>query len=136
MRVFLDTNVFLYAAGKAHPERDACASVLRRVADGSLDATVNTEVIQEILYVLARRGRREDALTLAGNVVALFPDMLPVTRDDLLSAFDLLRQYARLSVRDAIHAATMLGNGLRTVVSVDPHFDQIAEIRRVAPGSV
>ncbi len=52
MRVFLDTNVFLYAAGRAHPERDACASVLRRVADGSLDATVNTEVIQEILYVL------------------------------------------------------------------------------------
>ncbi len=135
MRVFLDTNVFLYAVGKAHAERDACASVLRRVAEGSLDATVNTEVIQEILYVLARRGRREDALTLAGNVAALFPDMLPVTRDDLLSAFQLLRQYPRLPVRDAIHAASMLGNGLGTVISVDTHFDQISEIRRVAPGS-
>ncbi len=135
MRVFLDTNVFLYAAGRAHAERDACASVLRRVADGSLDATVNTEVIQEILYVLARRGRRDEGLGLAGNVAALFPDMLPVTRDDLLTAFQLLRQYPRLPVRAAVHASSMLRNGLRTVISVDPHFDQISEIRRVAPGS-
>ncbi len=135
MRVFLDTNVFLYAAGKGHAEREACARVLKRVADGSLDATTNTEVVQEILYVLARRGRREDALTLAGNVAALFPDMLPVTRDDLLSAVDLLRQYPRISVRDAVHAASMLRNGLRTVVSVDPDFDQISEVRRVVPSS-
>ena len=135
MQVFLDTNVFLYAAGRAHAERNACANVLRRVADGSLDATINTEVLQEIFYVLARRGRREDALTLAGNAAALFPDMLPVTRDDMLSAVDLLRQYPKLSVRDAVHAASMLRNGLRTVVSVDTDFDQISEIRRVAPSS-
>ena len=46
MRVFLDTNIFLYAAGGPHPERAACERVLRRVADGSLEATINTEVIQ------------------------------------------------------------------------------------------
>ena len=79
VRTFLDTNVFLYAAGAAHPERDACVRVLRSVADGSLDATVNSEVVQEILYVLSRRGRRRDAIALAGHVAALFPDLLPVT---------------------------------------------------------
>ena len=135
MRTFLDTNVFLYAAGGAHRQRDACAKVLRKVADGSLDATVDSEVIQEILYVLSRRGRREDAVTLARYVASLFPDLLPVTRADTLGACDLIRRYPRLSVRDAIHAATMLRNGLRQLISVDEDFDQIPEIRRVEPGA-
>jgi len=136
MQVFLDTNVFLYAVGAAHPLRVACAKVLRRVAEGSLDATINSEVIQEILYVLIRRGRRADALKLANDLASLFPDLLAVTRDDLLSACELLEQYPRLSVRDAVHIGTMLRNGLRTVVSVDSDFDQISEIRRIAPGAV
>jgi hypothetical protein len=136
MQVFLDTNIFLYAAGASHPLREPCANVLRRVADGSLDATINSEVVQEILYVLTRRGRREDALKLAGHLTSLFPDLLAVTRDDVVGACELLRHYPRLSVRDAIHVGTMLRNGLKTVVSVDSDFDQVSEIRRVAPGAV
>jgi hypothetical protein len=136
MQVFLDTNVFLYAVGAAHPLRVACAKVLRRVAEGSLDATINSEVIQEILYVLIRRGRRADALKLANDLASLFPDLLAVTRDDLLSACELLEQYPRLSVRDAVHIGTMLRNGLRTVVSVDSDFDQVSEIRRIEPGAI
>jgi hypothetical protein len=136
MQVFLDTNIFLYAAGPSHPLRDACAKVLRRAADGSLDATINSEVIQEILYVLSRRGRRDDALKLAGHLTSLFPDLLAVTRDDVVGACQLLRRYPRLSVRDAIHVGTMLRNGVQTVVSVDSDFDQVSEIRRVGPGAI
>ena len=136
MQVFLDTNIFLYAAGASHPWHAACAEVLRRVADGSLDATINSEVVQEILYVLARRGRRDDALKLARHLTALFPDLLAVTRDDMVAACDLLQRYPALSVRDAVHVGTMLRNGLKTVVSVDSDFDQVSEIRRLAPGAV
>jgi len=136
MQVFLDTNIFLYAAGASHPLRGACTNVLRRVADGNLDATINSEVVQEILYVLTRRGRRDDALKLAGYLASLFPDLLAVTRDDVVEACELLYQYPRLSVRDAIHVGTMLCNGLETVVSVDSDFDQVSEIRRVDPGAV
>jgi predicted nucleic acid-binding protein len=92
--------------------------------------------VQEILYVLTRRGRREDALTLARHLTSLFPDLLPVTREDIAVACDVLRQYPRLSVRDAIHTATMLRNGLKTVVSVDSDFDQVSQVRRLAPGAL
>ena len=136
MRVFLDTNVFLYAAGQAHPRREACVKVLRRVAEGTLEATANSEVIQEILYVLVRRGRGETGVTLARHVAALFPDLLPVTGEDMRRACDLVERYPTLSVRDAVHAATMLGNGLQQVISVDEDFDQIREIRRVAPENI
>lgn len=58
--VFLDTNVFLYAVGAAHPLRELGQNVLRRVTNGDLLATTSTEVIQEILYVLnvAVQGKR------------------------------------------------------------------------------
>jgi len=133
MRVFVDTNVFLYAAGRAHPQREACARVLRRVAAGTLDATVNSEVIQEILYVLARRSRRDDGVRLARHVAALFPDLLPVTGEDMRGACDLVERYPALPIRDAVHAATMLRNGLKRVISVDEDFDRIQELDRVAP---
>ncbi len=136
MQVFLDTNIFLYAAGVSHPLREACVKVLRRVADGSLDATINSEVAQEVLYVLTRRGRRDDALKLAGHLTALFPDLLAVTRDDVVEACQLLRKYSGISVRDAIHVGTMLRNGVKTVVSADSDFDRVAEIRRISPGAV
>jgi len=135
MRAFLDTNVFLYAAGGSHPEREACVRVLRKVADGSLDATVNTEVVQEILYVLVRRGRRKEAVTLARHVTDLFPDLLPVTRDDMVSACGLVQRYPRLPARDAVHAATMLRHGLKHVISVDTDFDQVRELRRIEPSA-
>ncbi len=133
MRVFLDTNIFLYAAGQTHPQREACVAVLRRVAAGTLEATANSEVTQEILDVLVRRGRGEDGVALARHVAALFPDLLPVTGEDLRRACDLIERYPKLPVRDAVHAATMLGNGLKEVISVDEDFDQVREIRRVAP---
>ena len=136
MRVFVDTNVFLYAAGRAHPKRDACARVLRKVAEGSLDATVNSEVLQEILYVLSRRGRREDGVALARNVAALFPELLSVTREDMDMAFELALRHPLLPVRDAVHAGTMLRGGLKRVISVDEDLDQIPEIERVDPADV
>jgi len=135
MRTFLDTNVFLYAAGAPHPQREACAAILQRVAAGTLDATVNSEVLQEILHVLSRRGRRKAATTLAGHVAALFPDLLPVTRDDVLEACKMIARDPTLPVRDAVHAATMLRNGLRRIVSVDHDFDRIPGIMRIDPSS-
>ena len=135
MPVFLDTNIFLYAAGGPRPEREACIALLRRVSDGSMDTIFNAEVVQEVMFVLVRRGRLRDGLRLARDVLAFFPGLFLVTRQDMLRACGLLERYPRLPVRDAIHVATMLNNGLQTVVSVDADFDQVVEIRRVAPGS-
>lgn len=134
--VFLDSNIFLYASGSPHPEKSACLAVLERVAVGSLEAVTNSEVVQELLFVLTRRSQPREALRLAARVIALFPDLLPVTRDDMLLACDIVAQHPRMSVRDAVHAATMLNSGLKTVVSVDSDFDQLPQIQRIPPASL
>jgi len=37
MRAFIDTNIFLYAGGKAHPEREACQDYIEKVREDELD---------------------------------------------------------------------------------------------------
>ena len=133
MALFLDTNVFLYAAGTPHALREPCRAVLERVAAGTLHAITSAEVVQELLYVLARKGRREDAVRLAASVIDLCPDILPVTGADVRAAGELLKASATLSVRDAVHVATMRNNGLYTLVSADQHFDGVRGIKRLSP---
>lgn len=133
MAAFLDTNVFLYAAGGEHPLRTPCQNILRRVASGQLAATTSSEVVQEILYVLARRDLVSEALTLARSVLQLCPALLEVGAREMAAACDLLAAHPELPPRDAVHAATMASHGLTTIISAAPHFDQLQPLHRLSP---
>jgi predicted nucleic acid-binding protein len=98
--------------------------------EGELDAVTSTEVVQEILYVLIRRGFRETGLKLARHTTELLGDLLPVTQADLLTACDLIEVYPALPARDAIHAATMMNNSIFEIITADGHFDEVRGIRR------
>ena len=133
MTYFLDTNIFLYAAGGDHPYRQPCQHILRRVAEAELDATTSSEVVQEVLYVLMRRGLRTQAIALARNILAVFPALLEVGANEMNAACDLLESMPELPPRDAVHAATMLTHEIATIISADTHFDQLAQLKRIAP---
>jgi len=133
---FLDTNVFLYAAGGEHPYRTPCQDMLRRAADGDLDATTSSEVVREVLYVLTRRGLRAEAVALARNILALFPALLEVGAREMSAACDLLESAPSLPPRAAVHAGTVLTHGITAIVSADPHLDDLTRVRRVAPDQV
>ena len=129
--VFLDTNVFLYAIGARAPAQGGEPRVLEQVGDRTLDAVTSTEVIQEILYVLGRRGLRETVLKLARHTIELLDPLLSVTQADISLVCDLTDRYPTLPIRDAVHAATMLNNGINDIVSSDGHFDGVQGIRRL-----
>ena len=133
MTYFLDTNIFLYAAGGDHPYRKPCQRILRRVAEAELDATTSSEVVQEILYVLTRRGLRAQAVALARNILALFPALLEVGAGEMNAACDLLESTPKLPPRDAVQAATMLTHEIVAIITADTHFDQLAQLKPIAP---
>jgi hypothetical protein len=131
--VFLDTNVFLYAVGGDSPHRDPCRALLAAVGDGSVDGVTSTEVLQEILHVRSRRAGLSDATGAVRTVADMVAEVLPVTRQDVLTACKSLDAHPRLAVRDALHVAVMKGAGIRVLVSVDMDFDVVKEIKRVHP---
>lgn len=133
MAAFLDANVFLYAAGADGPYREPCIALLRAVESGQCAAATSTEVVQEVLHVVARRAGAEVAATAAESVLGLVSVVLPVERSDLERACALLRKHPGLPVRDAVHAATLRRAGIDVIVSADKHFDQVTQVQRVDP---
>ncbi|MEO8084797.1 MAG: type II toxin-antitoxin system VapC family toxin [Ardenticatenales bacterium] len=135
-RVFLDTNVFLYAVGAEGPHRQSCRDVLVAVGEGRIEGLTSSEVLQEILHVRSRRLGQPDAMAAVQAAAALVADVLPVSRADVLFACDVLDRHPRLNARDAIHLAVMAGAELDTIVSVDTHFDGLVGVRRLDPSQV
>jgi predicted nucleic acid-binding protein len=58
-------------------------------------------------------------------VVEMCIEILTVTLPDMNLALDLLKKTPAITSRDAIHAAVMIHNHLRQIISTDAHFDRI-----------
>ncbi len=132
---FIDVNIAMYAAGKSHPYREACAWVLSEVANGNIPAVIDSETIQEILYRYGAIGRSQLAVTMATNLLDLIPIVLPVTHDDARTAIELYARHAHsgAKARHVVHAAVMQNNGISGIISVDKHFDHFPGIVRLDP---
>jgi predicted nucleic acid-binding protein len=129
--VFVDSNIPMYVAGRAHPNRGPALRLLQRARSGDLELCTSTEVLQEILYRYVGMGR----LDIAHQVYELFVQqcaiVLPVTVADTDRARMLLASVEGLSVRDAIHAAVMLQNDVTEVASFDRGFDTVPGLTRI-----
>ncbi len=129
----IDTNVLVYAAGRAHPWKVPCADLCRAASARHGAFTVDAEVLQELLHLYAGRGESQRGAELVSLVLDLFPAVIPIGPTEVRRAAALLVQYPRLSARDAIHAAVVALHGLEGIVSVDTDFDAVREVRRYDP---
>ncbi len=130
---FIDTNIFLYSVGRDHPLKPGCVAVIHRIRDGEITAVINTEIIQEILYHFESIKQLLVGIRLAKDTVSISSRILPVEERDLSLAIGLLESYPKIQTRDAFHAVTMIHNAIKEIISTDPHFDLIHEIKRIDP---
>jgi predicted nucleic acid-binding protein len=131
MKVFIDSNVPMYVAGRDHANREPARRVLERARAGDIEACTSTEVLQEILYRYAALRR----IDLAGAVYDLFvqlcPVIFPVTLADTDRAKSLLGSTKGVGVRDAIHTAVMANNDVTTIATFDGAFDRMPGVSRL-----
>jgi len=133
-RYFIDTNIFIYSVGRDHPLKAKCEKVLQSIRDEKIDGILNTEIIQEILYRYQSIKELSLGIRLAREAILLSSRILPVTERDLSLALEILQSHPQIETRDAFHAATMMSNGIKEIISTDIHFDLISEIKRIDPG--
>ena len=133
--ILIDTNVFMYAAGRSSPQRAPCRRFLDDVVRGDSDFEVRTdaEVLQEILHRYRIIESAEKGTALFDAVLGLDIPVLPVTETALRHARGLLEDVPRLSTRDAVHVGVMVEHGISRVLSYDRGFDGIAGIERLEP---
>lgn len=133
MTIFVDANIPMYVAGRDHPFKEPSAAFLRKVARSEIEAASDVEVLQEILYRYFHTREVQQGFMVLAAFLQTIPLFHPVLLEDVLGARDLLRRYAAIEPRDAIHAAVMFRTGLDTILSYDAHFDAIAGIQRIEP---
>lgn len=131
---FLDTNIPIYASGKKHPYKEPCQRIILDIADNKFIAFTNTEVFQEIIY----RYFSIKELSLGHKVFENFyllisPNILSVNPEDILLAQALSKKYNSIKPRDLLHAATMVNNNIKDILSTDKDFDKIEEVNRIDP---
>lgn len=131
MKVFLDSNIPMYVAGRAHPNREPARRVLERVRSGEVEGCTSTEVLQEILYRYTALERRDLARDVYDLFVQICPIVFDVTLADTDRARDLLIEHVGLSARDAVHAAVMVNRGVEQIATFDRTFDVVPGIKRV-----
>ena len=131
---FLDASVIMYSLGGPHPLRDPCKGILKKIKAGKILAVTNTEVLQEILYRYFSIGRPGFAEIAYGSLVQFCTAIFPISLRDTDKALNLLISHKNITSRDAIHAATMINNGIKEIISTDTHFDFLSQIKRVDPG--
>lgn len=133
--VFLDANVFMYAAGAPHAYKAVCVQILADVETGSLAAVINTEILQELLYRYSHIGLADHGVLLCRDILKYPLTVLPITEADVRDALDVLTPAptSGLKPRDAIHAATMRAHGLSQIISADRDFDRLSFVTRIDP---
>lgn len=132
---FVDANIPMYAEGRQHPLKASCARALGRIAAGGLSAYTSAEVLQEILHRYLSIAQDQRGRQIVDDFATLVPDVLPLTKEDVLLAARLSSEYPRLPSRDLIHLAVMQNHGIEAILTADTHFDNVAQVRRIDPGS-
>jgi hypothetical protein len=130
---FIDANLIMYSLGGSHPLRDPCRKILEAIKSNAFIAVTNTEVLQEILYRYFSIRRFVLGEIAYQSLVEFCAQIFPVTLPETDLALELLKKYQNITSRDAIHAATMINNGIKEIISTDIHFDLISEIKRIDP---
>jgi uncharacterized protein len=129
----VDSSVFMYAAGQEHPLKKRAMAFLESAAEGSVEAVIDAEALQEILHRYCALKRWQEGRLVYDTARMLFPEVLAVTGEVMDRARQLMDEQDRLMARDALHAAVMVVYGLASITSFDPDFDRVVGLKRVEP---
>jgi predicted nucleic acid-binding protein len=126
-KVYLDTNVFIYAVEAVAEYMAAVEALFGRLEDGTVNAVTSELALAEVLAKPFEVGRHDIADVYEAMLTpSMWLSVLPIDRSTLIEAAKLQAQL-KLRLPDAVHVATAIAAGCRTVLSNDRRL-------RVPPG--
>ena len=102
-----------------------------KIAEGNLKSATASLTWDELDWIIRKVFGAKIAVE-EGEKFLKFPNLriLAVDEKVIKEAQKLIKKY-NLKPRDAIHAACALKNGIKRILSDDPDFDRVKEIKRV-----
>jgi uncharacterized protein len=115
---------------RIHTRRKRRSFLERLIAAGER-LVADAEVLQEILHRYVSINRRKAIDPAIKLTLDMVDDVFPVEKADVLRAGEIVLSRASLSVRDAVHIATMERHDIGTILSFDAGFDHWPDLLRL-----
>lgn len=117
--IFVDTNVFMYAVGRAHPLKEEARTFFVEALESDTALATSAEVAQELIHAyvpVQRLGTLDAALELVrGSTVEIWP----LEAEDVELARSLVDRHPALGARDLLHRASCLRREVTRVRTFD-----------------
>jgi predicted nucleic acid-binding protein len=117
-RVFVDTNIFIYARDKSDKRKQEIASNTIIELWNSRSLVISTQVVTEFCSVLSKKLKIDDELIKEEVNTLLALDPLPLNNDIIKNGLEIKQQY-NLSYWDSWIIAAALISGCETIISED-----------------
>ena len=117
--IFVDSNLFIYAVGRAHPLRSEAQKFFLDAATKRTQLVTSAEVLQELLHIylpVERMETLDNALQLALESV---DQIFDITADTVIQARMLAEEFSFLSARDLIHLSVCRSNNITQIKTFD-----------------
>jgi len=121
-KVFIDTNIFIYALDQANPEKQAKARTLLKSLQESRSGVVSTQVFQEF-YVVATSKLKVNSLLAKKMILANF-ETVTVDLPMIKQAIDILSD-DQISFWDALIVSSAKASGCRVIWTEDLNHGQL-----------
>lgn len=122
--IFIDANIFMYAAGKDSPQKEPSQKFLTQavLSQAKERACTNAEVLQEILHRYSHIGLPKKGFEIFDLILSLGLQILPIEVIDLQQAKSLMQEDSSLSSRDAVHLGVMHNHEISRIATYDKGF--------------
>jgi len=129
--IYVDSNIFISSFLTDDKKSDTCKSIISKIVNNEVTAFTSVLTWYELVWVARKHLGKQDSIG-EGKKFLEFPSLRILDVDELIirMAQDLMESY-NLKPRDAIHAATAISHGVKQLISDDPDFDAVKEIKRV-----
>lgn len=129
--IYVDSNVFISSFMSEDKKAQQCKTILAKISNNEITAFTSVLTWDEIVWSARKHLSIRDSLD-EGKKFLEFPYLKVLDANEIIikTSQDLMERY-NLKPRDSIHAATMLINGIKQIISDDPDFDGIKKIKRI-----
>jgi uncharacterized protein len=127
--LYLDANIFIFAALNTGVEGEQASELLTRIQQGQEEAVTSALTFDEVFWEVKKNRGIEKAIDTAGAMLN-FPNLQIAAADKEVDylALQLIKKY-NLAPRDAIHASTAITFKVNCIVTTDPDFFKIKELK-------
>jgi len=129
---FLDSNIFVNAKIKDRKYGSSCGMVITDLAEGRLSAATSTLALVEVSNALRKIGLGREVARETSSIYSTGITVSELLNVDVRLTVELFRS-SGVGPYDCAHAAIMKRIGLDTILSTDPHFEDIPGINRLDP---